>query len=70
MPFTRLAVALWSWMEARVSTRWREEEGMTATEVAVITFFLVGAAIVVMGVIYQAAVDNANNIPVPAAPGT
>jgi hypothetical protein len=42
---------------------------MTTTEVAVITFLLVGAAIVVMGVIYAAAKGNADNIPTPSAPG-
>ncbi len=45
-----------------------EEDGMTTTEVAVITFLLVGAAIVVMGIIYTAATNSANNIPVPTAP--
>jgi hypothetical protein len=45
-----------------------EEDGMTTTEVAVITFLLVGAAIVVMGIIYVAATNSANNIPVPTAP--
>jgi hypothetical protein len=34
----------------------------------VVTFLLVGAAIVVMGIIYAAAQSNANNIPVPSAP--
>jgi hypothetical protein len=45
-----------------------EEDGLTTTEVAVVTFLLVGAAIVVMGIIYTAAANNANNIPVPSAP--
>jgi hypothetical protein len=45
-----------------------EEDGLTTTEVAVVTFLLVGAAIVVMGIIYTAAANNANNIPVPTAP--
>jgi hypothetical protein len=31
-----------------------DERGMTTTEVAVITFLLVGAAIVVLGIIYTA----------------
>jgi Flp pilus assembly pilin Flp len=49
--------------------RFREEEdGMTTTEVAVITFLLVGAAIVVLGIIYTAATNSANSIPVPTAP--
>ena len=45
-----------------------EDDGMTTTEVAVVTFLLVGAAIVVMGIIFNAAQTNANNIPVPTAP--
>lgn len=47
----------------------RDERGMTTTEVAVITFLLVGAAIVVLGIIYNAAKGNADNIPVPNRPG-
>jgi sulfite exporter TauE/SafE len=45
-----------------------DEDGLTTTEIAVVTFLLVGAAIVVMGIIYAAARNNANNIPVPDAP--
>ena len=45
-----------------------DEEGLTTTEIAVVTFLLVGAAIVVMGIIYVAARNNAENIPVPEAP--
>ena len=45
-----------------------EEEGLTTPEIAVVTFLLVGAAIVVMGIIYVAARNNADNIPVPEAP--
>ena len=48
--------------------RRRCERGMTTTEVAVITFLLVGAAIVVLGIIYTAARGNADNIPTPEAP--
>ena len=47
----------------------RDERGMTTTEVAVITFLLVGAAIVVLGIIYAAAKGNADNIPIPDQPG-
>ena len=43
---------------------------MTTTEIAVATFLLVGAAIVVMGIIYTAAKNNANNIPEPSAPAS
>lgn len=53
---------------ARLHIDVRDERGMTTTEVAVITFLLVGAAIVVMGIIYSAALDNAKNIPDPQAP--
>ena len=45
-----------------------EEDGLTTTEIAVVTFLLVGAAIVVMGIIYVAATNSANSIPVPEAP--
>lgn len=55
---------------ADVSVRVRDEEdGLTTTEIAVITFLLVGAAMVVMGIIYVAATDSAESIPVPEAPG-
>ncbi|MDE0804587.1 MAG: hypothetical protein OSA99_14865 [Acidimicrobiales bacterium] len=53
---------------ARLELDPRGDRGLTTTEVAVITFLLVGAAIVVMGIIYTAATDNANNIPDPEAP--
>ncbi len=49
--------------------RLRGDAGMTTTEVAVITFLLVGAAIVVMGIIYAAAKNNAESIPTPTTPG-
>lgn len=45
-----------------------EQDGLTTTELAVVTFLLVGAAIVVVGIIYAAARSNAENIPVPEAP--
>lgn len=53
---------------ARLGIDHRDERGLTTTEVAVITFLLVGAAIVVMGIIFTAAQNNANNIPDPQAP--
>ena len=46
-----------------------DERGMTTTEVAVITFLLVGAAIVVLGISLAAAKGNAENIPTPVRPG-
>lgn len=65
-----LALAASAWQSATDGLRrWRnDEDGLTTTEIAVITFLLVGAAIVVMGVIYAAAKSNADNIPVPEAP--
>ena len=61
-----------SWLASylgRTATRLRDdEEGLTTTEIAVITFLLVGAAIVVMGIIYAAATGSAESIPVPEEP--
>ncbi len=56
------------YMLARLHIDHRDDRGLTTTEVAVITFLLVGAAIVVMGIIYTAATNNANNIPDPELP--
>ncbi len=53
---------------ARLRIDPHDERGMTTTEVAVITFLLVGAAIVVMGIIFTAAQNNAQNIPDPQLP--
>jgi hypothetical protein len=63
------AKALWAYLLARFDINTESEDGMTTTEIAVVTFLLVGAAIVVMGIIYNAAKNNANNIPEPSAPG-
>jgi hypothetical protein len=46
-----------------------DERGMTTTEVAVVTFLLVGAAMVVVGIIYPAPTGNADNNPTPEQPG-
>jgi len=54
---------------ARLGIDRNDDRGMTTTEVAVITFLLVGAAIVVLGIIYTAAKSNADSIPTPANPG-
>ena len=59
---------VWDYTLARLGINLDDERGMTTTEVAVITFLLVGAAIVVGGIIFTAAKNNANNIPEPAAP--
>jgi hypothetical protein len=64
-----LARTVWAYLLARLNIDTENEDGMTTTEIAVVTFLLVGAAIVVMGIIYNAAKNNANNIPEPAAPG-
>jgi hypothetical protein len=53
------------YLVARTHSARSDERGMTTTEVAVLTFLLVGAAIAVMGIIYNAATSNANNIPQP-----
>ncbi len=68
MPSVELARTIWAYLLARFNIDPDREEGMTTTEVAVITFVLVGAAIVVMGIIFTAAKNNANNIPDPQAP--
>ena len=62
------ARATWSWIWARFGPRPDREEGLTTTEVAVLTFMLVGAAIVVAGIIYQAAKTSAERIPDPGVP--
>ncbi|MGH9157186.1 MAG: hypothetical protein ACRD1K_15410 [Acidimicrobiales bacterium] len=62
------ARATWDYLAARLRLDERRQAGMTTTEIAVITFLLVGAAIVVMGVIFTAAKNNAQNIPDPKAP--
>jgi hypothetical protein len=66
IPDPRLLLA---YCRARLGIDHHDERGMTTTEVAVITFLLVGAAIAVLGIIYSAAQSNANNIPTPAQPG-
>lgn len=58
----------WQYTLARLGIDPHGDRGLTTTEIAVITFLLVGAAIVVMGIIYAAAQNNANNIPDPQAP--
>jgi hypothetical protein len=70
MPSIELARTVWAYLLARLDIDPDSEAGMTTTEIAVVTFLLVGAAIVVMGIIYTAAKNNANNIPEPKAPGT
>ncbi len=64
-----LARTVWAYLMARLDIDTDSEAGLTTTEIAVVTFLLVGAAIVVMGIIYNAAKNNADNIPEPQAPG-
>lgn len=61
---------LFEYLCARLGIDAHDERGMTTTEVAVVTFLLVGMAIVVLGVIYTAAKGNADNIPTPQQPGS
>lgn len=68
MPSIEVLPALWAYLLVRLDIDPDRDEGMTTTEIAVITFILVGAAIVVMGIIFAAAKNNANNIPDPQAP--
>ena len=65
MPDLRL---VFDYLCARLRVEPPDDRGMTTTEVAVITFLLVGAAIVVLGIIYTAAKGNADNIPTPEQP--
>jgi hypothetical protein len=68
MSMTEWARLAWRYTLARLHIDPDDERGMTTTEVAVITFLLVGAAIVVMGIIFAAARNNADNIPDPQLP--
>ena len=68
LTLTTLAAALTGFVADGIDRIKTEEDGLTTTEIAVVTFLLVGAAIVVMGIIYVAARNNADNIPVPEAP--
>lgn len=63
------ARAAWNYTLARLDIDPHDDRGLTTTEIAVVTFLLVGAAIVVMGIIYTAAKGNADNIPVAEQPG-
>jgi hypothetical protein len=60
---------IFDYLCARLGIDPDDDRGMTTTEVAVITFLLVGAALVVLGVIYNAAKGNADKIPNPQQPG-
>ena len=64
MAYLHLAVA-YAVARLRLGER---DDGLTTTELAVLTFLLVGGAIVVGGIIFNAAKNNANSIPDPQAP--
>jgi ABC-type enterobactin transport system permease subunit len=66
-PLDHFAVVV-GYFAARLRLGTRREDGLTTTEMAVLTFLLVGGAIVVGGIIFSAAKKNANAIPDPAAP--
>ena len=68
LTLTALTAALTGYLTDTTARLKTEEDGLTTTEIAVVTFLLVGAAIVVMGIIFVAARNNADNIPVPEAP--
>ena len=68
LALTALGAALATYLSDAYIQLKQDEDGLTTTEIAVVTFLLVGAAIVVMGIIYVAARNNAENIPVPDAP--
>ncbi len=68
MPTIELVRLMWTYTLARLDIDPKREDGLTTTEIAVLTFLLVAGAIVVGGIIYNAAKNNANNIPEPQAP--
>ena len=68
MPAIDYARTVWDYLLARLDIDADREEGLTTTEIAVITLLLVGAAIFVMNAIFQAAKTNINNIPEPRVP--
>ena len=60
--------AVWDYLLARTRLHERDERGLTTAEIAAVTALLVGAAVVVMTIIFNAAKTNANNIPDVKAP--
>lgn len=57
---------LWQYLSARFDLPARDDRGAVTTEMAVVIFVLVTAAIGVLGVIAAAAMDTANSVPVPS----
>ena len=66
-PIEHLALMV-GYLAARLRLGTRAEDGLTTTEIAVLSLVLVGGAIVVGGIIVAAAKHNANAIPDPASP--
>ena len=66
-PLDHLAVTV-GYLAARLRLGTRADDGLTTTELAVLTFLLVGGALVVGGIIFNAAKNNANAIPDPTQP--
>jgi ABC-type enterobactin transport system permease subunit len=66
-PLDQLNVVV-AYCAARLRLGSRSDDGLTTTELAVLTFLLVGGALVVGGIIFSAAKKNANAIPEPATP--
>ena len=62
---TEILRASFDYLLARLGVDPTREGGLTTTEVAVLTFLLVGGAIAVALIINAAAQNNANNIPQP-----
>lgn len=68
MSVIELGRATWDYLLAWTRFHERNERGLTTAEIAVVTALLVGGAVVVMTIIFNAAKTNANNIPEPKAP--
>ena len=68
MPTLDVMRLVWDYILARLDIDPSDEDGLTTTEWAVLTFLAVGAAIVVGKIIFDAAKGNADNIPKPQAP--
>lgn len=66
-PLDHLSATL-AYLSAQLRLGARSEDGLTTTELAVLTFLLVGGALVVGGIIFNAAKNNANAIPDPTQP--
>lgn len=59
-------VAVWQYLRARFDVSRRNDRGVITTEFAVVVFLVVAGAIVVVGILMNAAKDNADNVEVPS----